>query len=149
MSVGKCTEPVAKRRDDSSEVGELKRLVTVFLQEIDDWPATGLLIAATNHADLLDPVVWRRFEMRYRIPDADRAIRTPSVETFLGKDRASSTWNDVLAVALRGLSFSGPLAQVMSSPKPWRTRQRAGANWGEVKVPAESGGLQSDDDTPT
>ena len=53
---------IAKRRDDSQEVGELKRLVTVLLQEIDDWPSGGLLIAATNHSDLLDPAVWRRFE---------------------------------------------------------------------------------------
>ncbi|CAG0947220.1 partial ATP-dependent zinc metalloprotease FtsH, partial [Anaerolineae bacterium] len=56
-------DAIAKRRDDGSEIGELKRLVTVLLQEIDDWPPTGLLIAATNHASLLDPAVWRRFEL--------------------------------------------------------------------------------------
>jgi len=55
-------DAVAKRRDDTSEVGELKRLVTVLLQQLDDWPASALLIAATNHPDLLDPAVWRRFE---------------------------------------------------------------------------------------
>jgi SpoVK/Ycf46/Vps4 family AAA+-type ATPase len=99
-------DSIAKRRDDSSDVGELKRLVTVLLQEIDDWPATGLLIAATNHADLLDPAVWRRFEMRVEFPMPTEQSVHRAVETFLGKDRASSTWNDVLAVALRGLSFS-------------------------------------------
>ncbi len=52
-------DAIAKRRDDATDVGELKRLVTVLLQEIDDWPSTGLLIAATNHSDLLDPAVWR------------------------------------------------------------------------------------------
>src|SRR5665213_3572636 len=61
-------DSIAKRRDDASDVGELKRLVTVLLQEIDDWPSTGLLIAATNHSDLLDPAVWRRFEMRVNFP---------------------------------------------------------------------------------
>ena len=45
-------DAIAKRRDDATEVGELKRLVTVLLQEIDDWPATGLLLAATNHPDV-------------------------------------------------------------------------------------------------
>ena len=55
---------VAKRRDDEGDVGELKRLVTVLLQEVDDWPSTSLLIAATNHGDLLDPAVWRRFDER-------------------------------------------------------------------------------------
>ncbi len=78
----------------------------MLLQEIDDWPATGLLIAATNHADLLDPAVWRRFEMRVDFPmPTDAAVRQ-AVETFLGSSKASAAWNDVLAVTLRGLSFS-------------------------------------------
>ena len=42
-------DAVAKRRDDAVEIGELKRLVTVLLQGIDDWPPTGILLAATNH----------------------------------------------------------------------------------------------------
>ena len=50
-------DAIAKRRDDNSEVGELKRLVTVLIQQLDDWPASGLLIAATNHPDLLDPAI--------------------------------------------------------------------------------------------
>lgn len=99
-------DSIAKRRDDATDVGELKRLVTVLLQEIDDWPATGLLIAATNHADLLDPAVWRRFEMRVDFPmPTDAAVRQ-AVETFLGSSKPSGAWNDVLAVTLRGLSFS-------------------------------------------
>ena len=55
-------DAVAKRRDDDAEIGELKRLVTVLLQEIDDWPPGNLLLAATNHPELLDPAAWRRFE---------------------------------------------------------------------------------------
>lgn len=61
-------DTVAKRRDDGAEVGELKRLVTVLLQEIDDWPASSLLLAATNHASLLDPAVWRRFDVVVDFP---------------------------------------------------------------------------------
>lgn len=66
-------DAIAKRRDDGSEIGELKRLVTVLLQEIDDWPPSGLLIAATNHASLLDPAVWRRFEIvvQFDVPTED------------------------------------------------------------------------------
>lgn len=106
-------DAIAKRRDDATDVGELKRLVTVLLQEIDDWPPTGLLIAATNHSDLLDPAVWRRFEMRVDFPmPTDESIRL-ALETFLGGKRASAAWHDVLAVALRGLSFSDIEREVM------------------------------------
>ncbi len=99
-------DAIAKRRDDASDVGELKRLVTVLLQEIDDWPVTGLLIAATNHSNLLDPAVWRRFEMRVEFPmPTDDSVRR-AIETFLGSNNAPSAWNNVLAVVLRGLSFS-------------------------------------------
>jgi len=61
-------DSVAKRRDDATELGELKRLVTVLLQSIDDWSPASLLIAATNHPDLLDPAVWRRFERVMNLP---------------------------------------------------------------------------------
>lgn len=61
-------DAIAKKRGDDSEVGELKRLVTVLLQEIDEWPETGLLVAATNHEELLDPAVWRRFERIIEFP---------------------------------------------------------------------------------
>jgi hypothetical protein len=56
-------DAVAKRRDDQSDIGELKRLVNVLLLELERWPDTGLLIAATNHPQLLDPAVGRRFDL--------------------------------------------------------------------------------------
>lgn len=55
-------DAIAKKRDDATDVGELKRLVTVLLQAIDEWPNTSVLIAATNHSELLDPAAWRRFD---------------------------------------------------------------------------------------
>jgi SpoVK/Ycf46/Vps4 family AAA+-type ATPase len=106
-------DAIAKRRDDVTDVGELKRLVTVLLQEIDDWPPTGLLIAATNHSDLLDPAVWRRFEMRVDFPmPTDDSVRQ-AIEKFLGVNKASAAWHEVLAVAFRGLSFSDIEREVM------------------------------------
>jgi SpoVK/Ycf46/Vps4 family AAA+-type ATPase len=115
-------DSIAKRRDDATDVGELKRLVTVLLQEIDDWPATGLLIAATNHADLLDPAVWRRFEMRVEFPMPTTAAVRQAIETFLGSSKASAAWNDVLGVALRGLSFSDIEREVMLARRAAVTR---------------------------
>jgi SpoVK/Ycf46/Vps4 family AAA+-type ATPase len=100
-------DAIAKRRDDTGEVGELKRLVTVLLQEIDDWPPQGLLIAATNHPDLLDPAVWRRFDAVVEFPMPSASTAAAAIRTFMGKLAATSgSVTQVLEIALRGLSFS-------------------------------------------
>jgi dephospho-CoA kinase len=56
-------DALAKRRNDDADIGELKRLVNVLLQQLDQWPASRLLIAATNHPELLDRAVTRRFDV--------------------------------------------------------------------------------------
>ncbi|WLH74067.1 AAA family ATPase [Pseudomonas fluorescens] len=61
-------DAVAKKRDDASDIGELKRLVNVLLQALDEWPASGMLIAATNHPEILDRAIWRRFDRVIEIP---------------------------------------------------------------------------------
>jgi len=97
-------DAIAKRRDDDTEVGELKRLVTVLLQEIDNWPGKSLLIAATNHKELLDPAVWRRFEaiIEFGMPSLGDVRRT--VELHLGT--AGKHWGTILATTLQGLSYA-------------------------------------------
>lgn len=52
---------VAKLRDDKNELGELKRVVNSLVQNIDSFSDDSILIAATNHHELLDPAIWRRF----------------------------------------------------------------------------------------
>lgn len=54
-------DAIAKKRDDTNELGELKRVVTTLLQNMDSMPANVFLVAATNHHHLLDPAIWRRF----------------------------------------------------------------------------------------
>lgn len=100
-------DAIAKRRDDSAEVGELKRLVTVLLQEIDDWPSTGILIAATNHSNLLDPAVWRRFEMIVKFPMPTTGQIQQSIGILLnGHKLKSKALYSALATVLSGMSFS-------------------------------------------
>jgi SpoVK/Ycf46/Vps4 family AAA+-type ATPase len=99
-------DAIAKRRDDSAEVGELKRLVTVLLQEIDNWPADGLLLAATNHPDLLDPAVWRRFELIVEFPKPEGAELHAAIGLFLGDAKPPAHWKVLLAMLYRGVSFS-------------------------------------------
>jgi SpoVK/Ycf46/Vps4 family AAA+-type ATPase len=100
-------DAIAKRRDDTTEIGELKRLVTVLLQEIDDWPATGLLLAATNHPDLLDPAVWRRFEMVINFSNPTREqIANQAAILLMGSIDSVDEWSTVLSYAFLGASFS-------------------------------------------
>jgi SpoVK/Ycf46/Vps4 family AAA+-type ATPase len=102
-------DSIAKRRDDTSEIGELKRLVTVLLQAVDEWPASSLLIAATNHPELLDPAVWRRFERVVKFPNPSK----DDIERLLSSVLQSGSGGverDVLAAVLEGRSF----ADVMS-----------------------------------
>lgn len=54
-------DAIAKARDDRHELGELKRVINSLLQNIDDFTQNNILIAATNHAELLDKAIWRRF----------------------------------------------------------------------------------------
>lgn len=53
---------MAKERSDESEYGELKRVVTAFLQLLDSFTGRSLLLAASNHPGLMDDAVWRRFD---------------------------------------------------------------------------------------
>ena len=61
-------DAIAKARDDAHELGELKRVVNSLLQNIDDFSQDGILIAATNHAQMLDEAVWRRFQTVIELP---------------------------------------------------------------------------------
>jgi len=55
-------DALGRSRDDAAEHGEMKRVVTTFLQMIDKYRGPSILIAATNHPGLLDPALWRRFD---------------------------------------------------------------------------------------
>jgi SpoVK/Ycf46/Vps4 family AAA+-type ATPase len=61
-------DAVGKERGDTHETGEIKRVVTSLLMQIDELPSYVVVIAATNHAELLDRAVWRRFELRISLP---------------------------------------------------------------------------------
>lgn len=66
-------DAIAKARDDNRELGELKRVINSLLQNIDNLPTSCVLIAATNHPELLDRAVWRRFITKIEVgmPDED------------------------------------------------------------------------------
>jgi SpoVK/Ycf46/Vps4 family AAA+-type ATPase len=107
-------DAVAKRRDDTTEIGELKRLVTVLLQEIDTWPEGPLLIAATNHAELLDPAVWRRFEVVIEFPLPDRRLLRAAARTYADReDELADGVLDLVSTLYQGASFSDLEREIM------------------------------------
>lgn len=55
-------DALAKERADTAEHGELKRVVNAFLQMLDAYEGKSILVAATNHEQILDAAIWRRFD---------------------------------------------------------------------------------------
>ncbi|MFV8248090.1 AAA family ATPase [Bdellovibrio bacteriovorus] len=99
-------DAVAKKRNDNAELGELKRLVNVLIQEIDEWPSSNLLIGATNHPELLDPAIWRRFDVVIRFPDPDRGQTAKLISNILSGDERAREFSPLLAALLSHLSLS-------------------------------------------
>src|SRR5262249_22278099 len=56
-------DAIAKERAEQTDHGELKRVVTAFLQLLERFRGPSVLVAATNHPDLLDLAVLRRFDV--------------------------------------------------------------------------------------
>lgn len=61
-------ETIGKERGDTHETGEIKRVVSSLLLQLDDLPDYVVVIAASNHPELLDRAVWRRFQVRIELP---------------------------------------------------------------------------------
>jgi hypothetical protein len=77
-----------KSRDDPHDVGELKRLVTTLLVELDRWPAGKLIIGATNHPGLLDHALERRFERHLALVAPGEQERAAIITSVLGEHDA-------------------------------------------------------------
>lgn len=100
-------DSIAKKRSDDSDVGELKRLVTVILQEVDEWPSSSLLLAATNFAELIDPALWRRFDLVLNFEKPNNESIKEAIKRFLGPDYAIfARWIDLLVIMFKDESFS-------------------------------------------
>jgi SpoVK/Ycf46/Vps4 family AAA+-type ATPase len=61
-------DTIGKERGDAQETGEIKRVVSSLLLQMDTIPSHCVVVCATNHPELLDRAVWRRFELRLDIP---------------------------------------------------------------------------------
>jgi len=98
---------VGKERGDIHETGEIKRVVSSLLLQVDALPTYVVVLTATNHPELLDRAVWRRFQLRLKLPPPTGAQIQEWFRRFeerLGVKLGIS--GGVLSKRLKGLSFS-------------------------------------------
>ncbi|CAM3836203.1 AAA family ATPase [Aquirufa aurantiipilula] len=83
-------DAIAKKRDDNSDLGEIKRVVNVLLMELEDWPISSMVIATSNHPELLDRAIWRRFDHIIEIPipaiEERNELLNQNLDKYLLKD---------------------------------------------------------------
>jgi SpoVK/Ycf46/Vps4 family AAA+-type ATPase len=100
-------DTIGKERGDVHETGEIKRVVSSLLLQIDALPAHVVVVTATNHPELLDRAVWRRFQLRLELPrptNKDIEAYFSNVESRLKFSLDTSPRS--LADKLQGASFS-------------------------------------------
>ena len=86
-------ETLGKERGDLQETGEIKRVVSSLLMQIDNLPSHVLVIGATNHPELLDRAVWRRFQVRMFLP-ARNGFKNSSVSLGCPLDILRTVWQN-------------------------------------------------------
>jgi len=75
-------EVLGKERGDERETGEIKRVVGTLLTQIDRLPEYVVTVVASNHPELLDKAVWRRFQLRINLPSPNQRQIAEFLERF-------------------------------------------------------------------
>lgn len=68
-------DAIGSQRGLTNDVGEIRRILNSFLQMIEQDQSHSLIVAATNHAEILDRALFRRFDdvLKYGLPDESQA----------------------------------------------------------------------------
>jgi SpoVK/Ycf46/Vps4 family AAA+-type ATPase len=97
-------DAIGAKRNQTNDVGEIRRVLNTFLQLLEKDDSRGLIIAATNHPELLDRALFRRFDdvLEYELPEDDvlRGILRARLSTSVSDD---IDWDAVVKKS-RGLS---------------------------------------------
>ena len=100
-------DTLGKERGDERETGEIKRVVSTLLLQVDAIPTHVVVVAATNHPETLDRAVWRRFQLRLALP----APSPDQATAWLDRETRRFGWDTgcaakTLATKLAATSFS-------------------------------------------
>ena len=98
-------DAIGSGRDLTNDVGEIRRVLNSFLLMIEQDRSQSLVVAATNHPDILDRALFRRFDdiLHYELPDANQA--TELLRTRLSPHSARVRWR-MLGEEAQGLSYA-------------------------------------------
>lgn len=99
-------DSVAKARGDSQDVGEMNRVVTAFLQLVDADVSGSILVSATNHVELLDRAVFRRFDVIVPFEKPTREQLVVLLRLRLGSVGLTDQQSQELAGRAEGWSFA-------------------------------------------
>ncbi len=97
-------DALATKRLIGNDVGEARRMLNSILQLLDEDDSDALVVGATNHPELLDPALFRRFDgtVEYDVLPKDR-IREVYAKALYAFDLSLIDWNAVEETA-SGLS---------------------------------------------
>ena len=97
-------DAIGAKRAERNDVGEIRRVLNSFLQFLEQDDSQGLIIAATNHPELLDRALFRRFDdvVEYALPDADIVQRILKAR-LTAFDTRGLVWDEAAEAAV-GLS---------------------------------------------
>ncbi|NWE28582.1 ATP-binding protein [Pseudomonas gingeri] len=97
-------DALAGARGNERDVGELQRVVIALLQNIDAVPESTIIVAATNHDQLLDPAIWRRFSFRIPMAEPDQGLRKLLWKQYLEPFNSDALDLDNLAKISKGIT---------------------------------------------
>ncbi|BCX88256.1 hypothetical protein MIN45_P0625 [Methylomarinovum tepidoasis] len=99
-------DAIGSQRGLANDVGEVRRILNSFLQMIEQDESHSLIVAATNHPEILDQALFRRFDdiLHYGLPDEVQIAAL--LKARLGrKARKGVSWKRLAAKA-NGLSYA-------------------------------------------
>ena len=100
-------DAIGSQRGMANDVGEVRRILNSFLLMIEQDDSSSVIVAATNHPEILDQALFRRFDdvIEYHVPSPDEIRKLLRVRVARYMRGTKKIWNDLVAAA-EGLSHA-------------------------------------------
>ncbi len=127
-------DAIAKRRDDATDLAEMRRVVSVLLKEIEEWSGPSILVAATNHPELIDPAVFRRFHLTLQLGAPERGQVERILRQHLEQLAPTPPVFELACEMLTGASGSDIRNAALESRRTLALDEKLGADAALLKV---------------